>query len=67
MIVPYRLAAVYLALGDKDKAIEPLRKDYEVKDNWMNWMKVDPVMDPLRSDPRFKDLMRLLNFPPGTR
>jgi tetratricopeptide (TPR) repeat protein len=61
-IVPYRVAAVYLALGDKDQAIEWLRKDYEQKGNWMNQLKVDPVMDPLRSDPRFKKLMRRMKF-----
>ena len=60
--VPYRLAAVYLALGDKDQAIEYLKKDYEQRGNWMNQLKVDPVMDPLRSDPRFKQLMRLMKF-----
>lgn len=48
-IVPYRIAAVYLVLGDKDQAIEWLKKDYEVRDNWMNQLKVDPVMDPLSS------------------
>jgi tetratricopeptide (TPR) repeat protein len=62
LIVPYRLAAVYLALGDKDQAIEWLRKDYEERGNWMNQLKVDPVMDPLRSDPRFKKLMRRMRF-----
>jgi len=61
-IVPYRIAAVYLALGDKDQAIEWLKKDYEVKDNWMNQLKVDPVMDPLRSDPRFQVLLRKMKF-----
>ena len=61
-IVPYRIAAVYLALGDKDQAIEWLKKDYEVKDNWMNQPKVDPVMDPLRSDPRFQVLLRKMKF-----
>lgn len=62
LIVPYRLAAVYLALGDKDQAIEWLRRDYAQKGNWMNQLKVDPVMDPLRSDPRFKHLMRQMKF-----
>jgi len=61
-IVPYRIAAVYLALGDKDQAIELLKKDYEVQDNWMNQLKVDPVMDPLRSDPRFQVLLRKMKF-----
>ena len=61
-IVPYRIAAVYLALGDKDQAIEWLKKDYEVKDNWMNQLKVDPVMDTLRSDPRLQVLLRKMKF-----
>lgn len=62
-IVPYRLATVYLALDSKDQAIEWLNKDYEERGNWMNQLKIDPVMDPLRSDPRFKKLMRQMRFP----
>jgi tetratricopeptide (TPR) repeat protein len=62
LIVPYRLAAVYVALGDKDQAIEWLTKEYEDRGNWATQLKVDPVMDPLRSDPRFKDLMRRMKF-----
>ena len=62
VIVPYRLAAVYVALGDKDRAIEWLRKDYDRSGTWMSNLKVDPVMDPLRSDPRFQQLMRKMNF-----
>lgn len=61
-IVPYRFAAIYLALGDKVQAIELLKKDYEVKDDWMNQLKVDPVMDPLRSDPRFQVVLRKMKF-----
>lgn len=61
-IVPYRIAAVYLALGDIDQAIELLNKDYEVQDNWMNQLKVDPVMDPLRFDPRFQALLHKMKF-----
>jgi tetratricopeptide (TPR) repeat protein len=62
LVVPYRVAAVYLALGDKDQAIQWLRKDYADRGNWMNQLKVDPVMDPLRSDPRFQALMRKMKF-----
>lgn len=62
LIVPYRVAAVYVALGDKEQAIEWLTKEYEERGNWMTQLKVDPVMDPLRSDPRFEALMRRMNF-----
>ena len=62
LIVDYRVAAVHLGLGDKDQAIEWLKKSYDDRENWMNQLKVDPVMDPLRSDPRFQELMRKIHF-----
>jgi tetratricopeptide (TPR) repeat protein len=58
----YRLAAVYAALGDKDRAISLIEKDYQLRSNWLNRLKVDPSMDPLRQEPRFKGLMRKMNF-----
>ncbi len=61
-LLPYRLAAIYLALGDRDRAIKLIEKDYRERSNWLNRLNVDPVMDPLRDDPRFKDLMRKMNF-----
>jgi len=60
--VPYRLAAVYVALGDKDRAISLIEKDYRQRSSWLNRLKVDPVMDPLRQEPRFKQLMHKMNF-----
>ena len=62
LIIPYRVAAVYVALGDEPKALEWLWKSYESHDNWLAQLKVDPVMDPLRSDPEFKKLMRKLQL-----
>lgn len=58
----YRLAAIYVALGDKNRAIDLIEKDYRQRSNWLNRLKVDPVMDPLRQEPRFKELMRKMNF-----
>jgi hypothetical protein len=64
MYVPvYRVAAVYVALGDKDKAFEWMNRAYNDDIGWMIWLKVDPVMEPLHSDARFQDLLRRMNFP----
>jgi tetratricopeptide (TPR) repeat protein len=67
LIVPYRVAAVYVALGDKDQAIKWLRKSYDDHDNWLAQLQVDPVMDPLRADARFQELMRKMRFSASAR
>jgi tetratricopeptide (TPR) repeat protein len=58
----YALGQIYIALGDKDSAIKSLAKDYDLHSSRMNWLKVDPTLDSLRQDPRFKELMRKMNF-----
>ena len=64
MYVPvYRIAATYLAMGDKEHALEWVQKASTDDRGWMVWLKVDPVMDPLRSDPRFQNLLRNMKFP----
>jgi TolB-like protein/Flp pilus assembly protein TadD len=60
----YHMAAIYAALGDNDKAFDWLEKAYEERSLWMVHLKVAPKLDPLRSDPRFHDLLRRMNFPP---
>ena len=52
------LVPAYVAVGDKDKALECLEKGYAEHANPMTGLKVDPMYDPLRSDPRFQDLLR---------
>jgi hypothetical protein len=51
-------------LREKDKAMDWLEKAYEEGSIWLGWLKVDPVYDPLRSNPRFLVLYKKLNFPP---
>ena len=63
-IVNYRLAAVYVALGDKERALDLIEKDYQQRNSWVNWLKVDPCMDPIRQEARFKKLMQKMNFKP---
>jgi len=61
--MPTFIGAVYAHLGEKDKAFEWLQKGYEQRDFFIHQLKVEPVFDPFRSDPRFQDLLRRMNFP----
>jgi tetratricopeptide (TPR) repeat protein len=63
-VAPYDIALVYIGLGDKDQAFAWLEKGYQAHSNDMSNLKADPTFDPLRSDPRFQDLLRRMNFPP---
>ena len=56
------MARVYVGLGAKEKAFEWLEKGYT--DRSIGALKVDPAYDPLRSDPRFTDLLRRMNLQP---
>ena len=58
------LAAVYAGLGDKDQAFHSLAMAVEERDSALAYAKVEPMYDPLRSDRRFQDLLRHMNFPP---
>ena len=64
-LLPKNVAAFYAALGEKDKAFEWLEKAYQERSLGFGLsMKSSPVYDPLRSDPRFADLLRRMNLQP---
>lgn len=58
----YDLAQVHNALGDKRKAIDLLEKGFHDREPLMTFLKVDSKWDNLRSEPRFIELMRRMNF-----
>jgi len=62
-VTPYIVARLNLALGKKDEALGCLETAYRGRDSFMVFLKVDPLLDDLRSDPRFQDLLRRMNFP----
>ena len=59
----YYLATAYSLLGDKDKAFAELERSFEDRDTYLSRARVDPFLDPLRDDPRFKDLMKRMGLP----
>jgi DNA-binding SARP family transcriptional activator/TolB-like protein len=54
---------VYLGLGDRDHAIEWLRRAVREHSQFLVFLKGHPMLDPLRSDPRFQALLRELGIP----
>jgi serine/threonine protein kinase/tetratricopeptide (TPR) repeat protein len=58
-------AGIYAGLGERDKAFEWLEKSYADRSIGVGFGTiVDPMFDPLRSDPRFQDLLRRMNLQP---
>jgi hypothetical protein len=53
---------LYNGLGKTDQAFTSLEKAFEAKDVRLILLKVDPKWDNLRSDPRFADIMKRMNF-----
>ena len=57
-VTPAALANVYIGLGDKDQAFAWLEKACQERSNYVAYLIVFPIVDPLRSDPRFDELLR---------
>jgi DNA-binding winged helix-turn-helix (wHTH) protein/tetratricopeptide (TPR) repeat protein len=63
-VSPADLAIIYVGLEEKDKAIEWLQNSYADRSAWLIGIKVEPMLDNLRADPRFVELMRRIGFEP---
>ncbi len=59
----YWLACIYAALGDKEKAFAELERSFQDRDCFLPRANIDPAMDPIRDDPRFKDLLKRMGLP----
>ncbi len=60
----YDIAVIYVGLGEKEQAFAWLEKAYDERSTWLEFLKVEPQLDPLRSDPRFVELVRRVGLPP---
>ncbi|HNC47058.1 MAG TPA: tetratricopeptide repeat protein, partial [Acidobacteriota bacterium] len=59
---PEEIAKVYIGLGEKDQALVWLEKAFEKRSDHLVFVKVDPVWDSLRADPRFTSLMQRIGL-----
>ena len=59
----FNIACIYLALGNREEALKQLEYGYEQRDVWIKELKAWPWFDALENEPRYKELMRKLNFP----
>ncbi len=59
------MATIYLGLGERDLALEWLEKAVEQPGEYQIWFAANPLFDPLRSDPRFDDLLERMNLEPS--
>jgi TolB-like protein/Tfp pilus assembly protein PilF len=61
-VAPISIAMIYARLGDKERAFSWLEKANR-EGGGLFFIKVEPVYDPLRSDPRFRDLLHRAGLP----
>jgi serine/threonine protein kinase/Tfp pilus assembly protein PilF len=63
-VSPYRIATIYTGLNETDKAFEWLMRAYQERSVWLihMHMRVDPRLEKLHPDPRFKEILHLIGF-----
>jgi TolB-like protein/DNA-binding winged helix-turn-helix (wHTH) protein len=63
-VFPSVFANAYLGLDDKERALTYFEQAYAEQDPWLFYLKASPLLDPLRSEPRFQTLLRRVNLSP---
>jgi TolB-like protein/DNA-binding winged helix-turn-helix (wHTH) protein/Flp pilus assembly protein TadD len=61
-VAPFYIAIVYAGLGENERSMDWLEKAYEDRSNGLVFMRVDPELDTLRSNPRFRELQSKLHL-----
>ena len=62
-VSPYSVALVHAGLGDRGQALAWLDKAYDERSDYIAYLRLEPMLDPLRSDPRFDALVRRVGLP----
>jgi len=59
----YQYAQIYTQLGETGRALDALDKAWEVRDPGLTVMLIDPLLDPLRKEPRFEEILKRIDNP----
>jgi len=62
-VSPFDIALIYTALGEKDTAFDWLKKAVNERSTFLVYSKWEPRLDPLRSDPRFGQMLKKIGLP----
>jgi serine/threonine-protein kinase len=62
-VSPVALATLYLGLGQHDRALDWAEKAYEERRGWLAYLTVNPLLDPVRGNPRFEALVARMKEP----
>jgi Tfp pilus assembly protein PilF len=66
LVAPSMFAQIHMALGEPASALEELEASFETRTGWiLPFLGVDPLFEPLRSDPRFRDLLARISAAPS--
>lgn len=63
-VTAYDLAVIRLGLGEREEAFTLLKEALDERSSWIPYLGLDPRLDPLRDDPRFKELVRKAGLSP---
>lgn len=61
-VSPVAFATLHLGLGDVERALDAAEQAYEHRRGWLTYMRVNPLMDPMRGHPRFAALMKRMKL-----
>jgi len=59
----WALAEVYCATGDLDRAVYWIEQGYDVRRDWLPWVKANTFLAPIHDHPRFREIVRRLDLP----
>jgi serine/threonine-protein kinase len=62
-VSPHGISVLYFTLGDRDRGFQWLERAYEERSNGIAYLAVEPLLEPWRGDPRYRDLLRRVDLP----